>query len=108
MSTHRYVPWGPVLSSASGQPARLRPVRSRCCVRLPLKARERFDVLVDGRVQVPGCDYEVVDRLVVFARLLPAGRRRGLLRRPRPAVVEVRYELDGHRLVARGLEPEPL
>lgn len=108
MSTRRNVPWGPALSSASGAPAPPAQNPPRAGVRLPVKAGRHFEVLVDGEPQIEGGDFFVVGRLIVFTRP-PAGARRGRLRRGRSAAcVQVRYELDGHMLVASGLEVEPL
>lgn len=117
-------PWGPALTSASGAPPRPRKpaggdagVARRSAVRLPMKATGRFEVFVDGRLQAEGRDFHVVGRLLVFGRVLEAGAAAGLrqriLRRLRPRTVpagrvDVRYELDGHRLTATGLEVDRL
>jgi len=85
-------------------------------VRLPRAVREPFDVYVNGVLQVPGRDYELRDRALVFARTMRKDRVSGW----RWAVgafgvgtyrqddsVDVRYtRADGTPAVAQRLEIE--
>lgn len=88
-------------------------------VPLPRDAREPFAVYVNGVLQVPGTDYEVVEGSLQFSRPLAEEGRLGALRWLSIAFgvagtyrkndsVDVVYEVNGRRKVASGLPINPL
>ena len=90
--------------------------RSR--VELPQDVPLVFEVYVSGVRQVPGRDFELVGRSLVFPRPLAQEGRLGFWRWAsmwlgvagtyrKHETVDVVYEWDGRREVATGLEPEP-
>ena len=90
--------------------------RSR--VELPDYVPPVFEVYVSGVRQVPGHDFEVVGRSLVFPRPLAQEGRLGFWRWAsmwlgiagtyrRHETVDVVYESGGRREVATGLEPHP-
>lgn len=87
-------------------------------VPLPRDAREPFAVYVNGVLQVPGTDYEVVEGSLQFSRPLAEEGRLGALRWLSIAFgvagtyrkndsVDVVYEVNGRRKVASGLPINP-
>ena len=90
----------------------------RTRIELPEHVPHVFDVYVGGVRQVPGQDFEVVGRSLVFPRPLAQEGRLGFWRwasmwlgiagtyRQHEAV-DVVYETEGRREVATGLTPEP-
>ena len=90
--------------------------RSR--IELPEDVPPVFEVYVSGIRQVPGRDFEVVGRSLVFPRPLAQEGRLGFWRWAsmwlgiagsyrKHETVDVVYEWDGRREVATGLEPQP-
>jgi hypothetical protein len=90
--------------------------RSR--VDLPAHVPDRFEVYVAGVKQERGVDYEVLGRSLVFPRPIAQEGRLGFwrwtsmwlgiagtYRKHEP--VDIAYEVDGHREVETGLEPQP-
>lgn len=95
----------------SGAPPR------RCWrVHLPSGVRSPFEVYVNGVPQELGRDYRIVSGELVFNRELVAGKLGlwawflgfwGIGTYKRNDEVDVRYELDGHPMVAHALEIIP-
>lgn len=86
-------------------------------VQLPDDVSEEFEVFINGVQQVPGKDYRVQGRTLVFTRSLAHEGRLGALRWTsmflgvagtyrKHDTVDVVYERDGRRVVATGLRPE--
>ena len=84
---------------------------------LPGHVPPRFEVFVNGVRQVPGRDYELEGRTLVFPRALAQEGRLGFWRWAsmwlgiagtyrRHESVDVVYEADGRRRVETGLRPE--
>jgi hypothetical protein len=87
-------------------------------VPLPSGAHEPFEVFVNGVLQRPGADYEVVGRTLRFHKPLAKEGRLGVLRWAsmffgvagtyrKNDSVDVVYEAGGRRTVASGLEIVP-
>ncbi len=87
-------------------------------VPLPSGAHEPFEVFVNGVLQRPGADYEVVGRTLRFHKPLAKEGRLGVLRWASMFLgvagtyrkndsVDVVYETGGRRTVASGLEIVP-
>ena len=86
-------------------------------VELPPDVPEEFDVYINGVRQVPGKDYRVQGRALVFNRQLAQEGKLGAMRwtsiflgvagtyRKHDAV-DVVYRRDGRRVVASGLRPD--
>ena len=92
------------------------PQRSR--IELPDHVPTAFEVYVSGVRQVPGRDFEVDGRSLVFPRPLEQEGRLGFWRwlsmwlgvagtYRKNETVDVVYEADGRREVETGLEPQP-
>ncbi|HZT53201.1 MAG TPA: hypothetical protein VE995_02345 [Gaiellaceae bacterium] len=90
----------------------------RTRVELPDHVPGRFEVYVNGVRQVPGRDYEVEGRSLVFHRPLAQEGRLGFWRWAalwlgvagtyrKHDTVDVVYEAGGRREVETGLRPEP-
>jgi hypothetical protein len=93
-------------------------VSQRSRVELPEYVPPHFEVYVNGVRQVPGRDFEVVGRSLVFPRPLAQEGRLGFWRWAsmwlgiagtyrKHETVDVVYEHGGRREVATGLEPQP-
>jgi hypothetical protein len=93
-------------------------VSQRTRIELPDHVPAVFDVYVSGVRQVPGRDFEVEGRALVFPRPLAQEGRLGFWRWAsmwlgiagtyrRHEAVDVVYEADGRREVATGLTPQP-
>ena len=93
-------------------------VSERSRIELPEHVPHVFEVYVSGVRQVPGRDFEVVGRSLVFPRPLAQEGRLGFWRWAsmwlgiagtyrKHETVDVVYESDGRREVATGLEPQP-
>jgi len=93
-------------------------VSQRTRIDLPGHIPGAFEVYVNGVRQVPGRDFEVDGRSLVFPRPLAQEGRLGFWRWAsmwlgiagtyrKHETVDVVYELDGRREVETGLEPEP-
>jgi hypothetical protein len=93
-------------------------VSERTRIELPEQVPAVFDVYVGGVRQVPGRDFEVVGRSLVFPRPLAHEGRLGFWRWAsmwlgiagtyrKHEAVDVVYEADGRREVATGLRPQP-
>jgi hypothetical protein len=93
-------------------------VSQRSRIELPDHVPAAFEVYVSGVRQVPGRDFEVAGRSLVFPRALAQEGRLGFWRWAsmwlgiagtyrRHETVDVVYELDGRREVETGLEPQP-
>jgi hypothetical protein len=85
-------------------------------VDLPPQVEEPFEVYVRGVRQVPGEDYELVGRALVFSRPLSDEGRLGTMRwismflgvagtYRKDESVDIVYEHDGKRTVETGLKP---
>ena len=92
------------------------PQRSR--IELPDHVPLEFEVYVGGVRQVPGRDFEVEGRSLVFSRPVEQEGRLGFWRWAsmwlgiagtyrRHEAVDVAYEADGRREVETGLQPQP-
>jgi len=92
------------------------PQRSR--IELPDHVPSEFEVYVGGVRQVPGRDFEVEGRSLVFSRPVEQEGRLGFWRWAsmwlgiagtyrRHEVVDVAYQADGRREVETGLQPQP-
>jgi hypothetical protein len=86
-------------------------------VPLPPDVRAPFDVYVNGVLQKPGSDYDVVDRSLVFDRELKKEGKLGIWRwflgawgvgtyRQNDSV-DVSYERNGRAALREGLDIEP-
>jgi hypothetical protein len=91
-------------------------VAERTRIDLPDQIPDSFDVYVGGVRQVPGRDYEVEERALVFPRPLAQEGKLGFWRWAsmwlgiagtyrKHETVDVVYERDGRREVATGLRP---
>jgi hypothetical protein len=94
-------------------------VSSRSRVDLPAHIPARFEVYVAGVQQVPGTDYEVIGRTLVFPRPIAQEGRLGFWRWAamwlgiagsyrKHETVDVVYDVGGRRQVETGLEPQAL
>jgi hypothetical protein len=92
------------------------PERSR--IDLPAHVPPVFEVFVNGVRQVPGRDFELVERSLVFPRPIEQEGRLGFWRWAsmwlgiagtyrKHESVDVVYEADGRREVETGLRPQP-
>ena len=92
------------------------PQRSR--IELPDHVPSEFEVYVGGVRQVPGRDFEVEGRSLVFSRPVEQEGRLGFWRWAsmwlgiagtyrKHETVDVAYEADGRREVETGLQPQP-
>jgi hypothetical protein len=92
------------------------PQRSR--IELPDHVPQVFEVYVSGVRQVPGRDFNVEGRSLVFPRPLEQEGRLGFWRwlsmwlgiagtYRTNELVDVAYEADGRREVETGLQPQP-
>jgi hypothetical protein len=86
---------------------------ARSRVKLPTGVRAPFEVYVNGVLQELGRDYRVVEGELVFERDLVQQRLGvrawllgfwGIGTYKRNDEVDVRYEVEGHPMVAQGLE----
>jgi hypothetical protein len=93
-------------------------VSQRSRVELPEYVPPVFEVYVSGVRQVPGRDFELVGRSLVFPRPLAQEGRLGFWRWAsmwlgiagtyrKHETVDVVYESNGRREVETGLEPQP-
>jgi len=93
-------------------------VSQRSRIELPDHVPSEFDVYVAGVRQVPGRDYEVEGRSLVFSRPVEQEGRLGFWRWAsmwlgiagtyrKHETVDVAYEADGRREVETGLQPQP-
>ena len=87
-------------------------------IELPPHIPPVFDVYVGGVRQVPGRDFELNGRSILFPRALAQEGRLGFWRWAsmwlgiagtyrRHETVDIVYEADGRREVETGLEPQP-
>ena len=92
------------------------PQRSR--IELPDHVPQAFEVYVSGVRQVPGRDFEIEGRSLVFPRPLEQEGRLGFWRwlsmwlgiagtYRKNDLVDMAYEADGRREVETGLQPQP-
>jgi len=92
------------------------PQRTR--IELPEHVPATFEVYVGGVRQVPGRDFEVEGRSLVFPRAVEQEGKLGFWRWAsmwlgiagtyrKHETVDVAYEADGRREVETGLRPEP-
>ena len=92
-------------------------VSQRSRIELPEYVPPVFEVYVSGVRQVPGRDFEVEGRSLIFPRPLAQEGRLGFWRWAsmwlgiagsyrKHETVDVVYELDGRREVETGLEPQ--
>ena len=92
------------------------PERSR--IELPEHVPPTFEVYVRGVRQVPGRDFDVEGRSLVFRRAIAQEGRLGFWRWAsmwlgiagtyrKHETVDLVYEVDGRREVETGLRPEP-
>src|SRR5215467_5296850 len=93
-------------------------VSERTRIELPEHVPPVFDVYVGGVRQVPGRDFEIEGRSLVFPRPVEQEGRLGFWRWAsmwlgiagtyrKHETVDVAYEADGRREVATGLQPQP-
>ncbi len=93
-------------------------VSDRSRIELPDHVPQAFEVYVSGVRQVPGRDFEVEGRSLVFPRPLEQEGRLGFWRwlsmwlgvagtYRKNETVDVAYEADGRREVETGLQPQP-
>jgi hypothetical protein len=93
-------------------------VSQRTRIELPDHVPSLFEVYVGGIRQVPGRDYAVEGRTLVFPRPLEQEGKLGFWRWAsmwlgiagtyrRHETVDITYELDGRREVETGLQPQP-
>jgi hypothetical protein len=93
-------------------------VDERSCVNLPPHVADDFQVFVNGVEQLPGIDYELIGRAVVFPRPIAQEGRLGFWRWTamwlgiagsyrKHETVDVVYQAGGRRQVATGLRPQP-
>ena len=93
-------------------------VSERTRIELPDHVPSVFDVYVGGVRQVPGRDFEMEGRSLVFPRPLAQEGRLGFWRWASMSLgiagtyrkheaVDIVYEAEGRREVASGLVPEP-
>lgn len=93
-------------------------VPERARIELPDHVPSTFDVYVGGVRQVPGRDFEVDGRALVFPRRLAQEGRLGFLRWAsmwlgiagsyrKHESVDIAYVADGRREVETGLQPQP-
>jgi hypothetical protein len=94
-------------------------VSSRSRVDLPAHIPGSFEVYVAGVQQVPGTDYEVIGRMLVFPRPIAQEGRLGFWRWAamwlgiagsyrKHETVDVVYDANGRRQVETGLRPQSL
>ena len=94
-------------------------VSERSRIELPEHVPPAFEVYVGGVRQVPGRDFEVVGRSLVFPRALAQEGRLGFWRWAsmwlgiagtyrKHETVDIVYESNGRREVETGLEPQPV
>jgi hypothetical protein len=86
-------------------------------VKLPPGVRPPFEVYVNGVLQQPGRDYQILEGALMFDRPLAKEGRLGLWRwflgawgigtYRRNDAVDVRYEREGRPMVAHALDIEP-
>ena len=93
-------------------------VSERARIELPEHVPPAFEVYVGGVRQVPGRDFEVEGRSLVFQRPVAQEGRLGFWRWAsmwlgiagtyrKHETVDIAYEADGRREVETGLEPQP-
>jgi hypothetical protein len=93
-------------------------VSERSRIELPEHVPPTFEVYVGGVRQMPGRDFEVHDRSLVFPRAIAQEGRLGFWRWAsmwlgiagtyrKHEAVDIVYALDGRREVETGLRPEP-
>jgi hypothetical protein len=93
-------------------------VSERSRIELPEHVPPDFEVYVGGIRQLPGRDFEVHGRSLVFPRPIAQEGRLGFWRWAsmwigiagsyrKHETVDVVYTVDGHREVETGLQPEP-
>ena len=93
-------------------------VSERTRIELPEHVPSAFEVYVSGVRQVPGRDFDVEGRFLVFPRPLAQEGRLGFWRWAsmwlgiagtyrKHETVDLVYEVDGRREVDTGLQPEP-
>jgi hypothetical protein len=93
-------------------------VSERTQIELPEHVPSVFEVYVNGVRQLPGRDYEVAGRALIFPRSLAQEGRLGFWRWAsmwlgiagsyrRHETVDVVYEVAGRREVETGLQPRP-
>jgi len=93
-------------------------VSERTQIDLPQHVPSVFEVYLNGVRQLPGRDYEVAGRSLIFPRPLAQEGRLGFWRWAsmwlgiagtyrKHETVDLVYELDGRREVETGLEPRP-
>jgi len=93
-------------------------VEERSCVDLPRHVPGVFQVFVNGVEQLPGVDYELIGRALVFPRPIAQEGRLGFWRWAgmwlgvvgsyrKHETVDIVYESGGRREVATGLQPKP-
>src|SRR5579884_2752907 len=93
-------------------------VSQRTRIELPAHVPDVYEVYVSGVRQVPGRDFEVEGRSLVFPRPLAQEGRLGFWRWAsmwlgiagtyrKHETVDIAYEADGRREVETGLEPRP-
>ena len=86
-------------------------------VELPGDVPAEYEVFINGVFQLPGEDYRVLGRTLVFSRSLEQEGRLGPLRWAsmflgvagtyrKHDTVDVVYERDGRKVVATGLRPD--
>jgi hypothetical protein len=74
-------------------------VSERARIELPEHVPPVFEVYVGGVRQMPGRDFELEGRSLVFPRPLAQDRKH--------ETVDIAYEADGRRQVETGLQPQP-
>jgi hypothetical protein len=93
-------------------------VSERSRIELPEHVPSAFEVYVGGVRQLPGRDFEVLERSIVFPRPIAQEGRLGFWRWAsmwlgiagtyrKHETVDLVYEVDGRREVETGLRPEP-
>jgi hypothetical protein len=93
-------------------------VSQRARIELPDHVPSVFEVYVGGVRQVPGRDFEVDGRSLIFPRELEQEGRLGFWRWAsmwlgvagtyrKHEAVDIAYEAGGHRKVETGLRPQP-
>jgi hypothetical protein len=93
-------------------------VSERSRIELPDHVPAAFEVYVGGVRQVPGHDFEVEGRALIFPRQVAQEGRLGFWRWAsmwlgiagtyrKHEAVDVAYEVDGRREVETGLQPQP-
>jgi hypothetical protein len=93
-------------------------VSERTQIELPEHVPSVFEVYVNGVRQLPGRDYEVSGRALIFPRSLAQEGQLGFWRWAsmwlgiagtyrKHETVDIVYEVDGRREVETGLQPRP-